>query len=42
VLAEIDALAAALSRYHLYHATRAELLRDLGHHDQAQAATPWN
>jgi RNA polymerase sigma factor (sigma-70 family) len=35
---ELDALAGALDRYHLYHATRAELLRELGHPDQARAA----
>ncbi|MEU5935988.1 sigma-70 family RNA polymerase sigma factor [Micromonospora sp. NPDC047187] len=33
-LAEVDALAGELNGYHLFHATRAELLRDLG------AATP--
>jgi predicted RNA polymerase sigma factor len=27
-----------LDRYHLYHATRAGLLRELGHPEQAQAA----
>jgi RNA polymerase sigma factor (sigma-70 family) len=37
-MAELDALAGALGRYHLYHATRAELLRELGHPDQARAA----
>lgn len=31
-------LASALDRYHLYHATRADLLRELGDPDQAQAA----
>lgn len=35
-LAELEFL--GLDRYHLYHATRAELLRDLGHHDHARAA----
>src|SRR6266540_106461 len=35
---ELDALAGALGRYHLYYATRAELLRELGHPDQARAA----
>jgi RNA polymerase sigma factor (sigma-70 family) len=35
---ELDALAGALDRYHLYHATRAELLRELGHPEQARAA----
>jgi len=37
-MAELDTLTGALDRYHLYHATRAELLRDLGHPDQARAA----
>jgi RNA polymerase sigma factor (sigma-70 family) len=37
-LAELDALAEPLDRYHLYHATRAELLRALGHPDQARLA----
>jgi RNA polymerase sigma factor (sigma-70 family) len=37
-MAELDALAGALDRYHLYHATHAELLRELGHPDQARAA----
>jgi RNA polymerase sigma factor (sigma-70 family) len=37
-MAELDALAGALDRYHLFHATRAELLRELGHPDQARAA----
>jgi RNA polymerase sigma-70 factor (ECF subfamily) len=35
---ELDALADALSHYHLYHATRAELLRELGDPDEARAA----
>jgi RNA polymerase sigma-70 factor (ECF subfamily) len=35
---ELDTLASALGRYHLYYATRAELLRELGHPDQARAA----
>jgi RNA polymerase sigma factor (sigma-70 family) len=35
---ELDALAGALDRYHLYHATRAELLRALGCPEQARAA----
>jgi RNA polymerase sigma factor (sigma-70 family) len=35
-LDEVDALAGDLSRYHLYHATRAELLRDLGRTDEAR------
>jgi RNA polymerase sigma-70 factor (ECF subfamily) len=29
-LAEVDALADDLDRYHLFHATRAEILRELG------------
>jgi RNA polymerase sigma factor (sigma-70 family) len=37
-LAEVDALGAALGGYHLFHATRAELLRDLGRVDQARLA----
>jgi RNA polymerase sigma factor (sigma-70 family) len=37
-LAEVDALAGHLDGYHLFHATRAELLRDLGHDDRARAA----
>jgi RNA polymerase sigma-70 factor (ECF subfamily) len=37
-MVDLDALAGALDRYHLYHATRAELLRELGHPDQARAA----
>jgi RNA polymerase sigma factor (sigma-70 family) len=37
-LAELDALADSLDRYHLYHATRAELLRALGDPDQARTA----
>ena len=37
-LSEVDALGGHLDTYHLFHATRAELLRDLGHHDQARAA----
>jgi RNA polymerase sigma factor (sigma-70 family) len=37
-LAEVDALATALDRYHLYHATRADLLRSLGRADEARAA----
>ena len=31
-------MAGDLDGYHLFHATRAELLRDLGHTDQARAA----
>jgi RNA polymerase sigma-70 factor (ECF subfamily) len=37
-MAELDDLAGVLGEYHLYHATRAELLRELGHPDQARAA----
>jgi predicted RNA polymerase sigma factor len=37
-LAELDALGDTLDDYHLFHATRAELHRDLGHTDQARAA----
>ena len=34
----VDALAEALDRYHLFHATRAELLRDLGRVAEARDA----
>ena len=37
-LAEVDGLGAALDRYHLFHATRAALLRDLGREPEAAAA----
>ncbi|MEV6850140.1 DUF6596 domain-containing protein [Actinoplanes sp. NPDC051411] len=37
-LGEVDALADDLSGYHLFHATRAELLRALGRMDEARAA----
>jgi predicted RNA polymerase sigma factor len=37
-LEEVERLAGDLDRYHLYHATRAELLRDLGRADDARAA----
>jgi RNA polymerase sigma-70 factor (ECF subfamily) len=37
-LAELDDLADFLDEYHLYHASRAELLRELGQPDQARAA----
>jgi RNA polymerase sigma factor (sigma-70 family) len=37
-LAELDQLADALDHYHLFHATRAELLRALGHPYQARTA----
>jgi RNA polymerase sigma-70 factor (ECF subfamily) len=35
---ELDGLAGELDHYHLYHATRADVLRELGHPDQARAA----
>lgn len=37
-LADVDALGATLDRYHLWHATRAELLRTLGRDDEADLA----
>src|SRR5438309_4931095 len=37
-LPEVDALAEALDDYYLFHATRAELLRNLGRDDEARAA----
>jgi RNA polymerase sigma factor (sigma-70 family) len=37
-LSELDTLAEALDGYHLFHATRADLLRDLGHPEEARAA----
>jgi RNA polymerase sigma-70 factor (ECF subfamily) len=37
-LYELDSLAGELEHYHLYHATRAELLRALGHPYQARAS----
>ena len=37
-LAEVDALADDLDSYHLFHATRAELLRELGRTADARAA----
>lgn len=37
-LRDLDALGDALDRYHLYHATRAELLRELGQPQQARDA----
>ena len=37
-MTELDTLAGVLDRYHLYHATRADLQRELGHPDQARAA----
>ena len=37
-LAEVDALHGGLDRYHLFHATRAELLRELGRAEDARLA----
>ncbi len=37
-LAPLDALADRLATYHLFHAARAELLTELGRHDEARAA----
>jgi RNA polymerase sigma factor (sigma-70 family) len=37
-MAELDTLDRALDNYHLYHATRAELLRELGHPVDARVA----
>ena len=37
-LAEVEALSSELGRYHLYHATRAELLRELGRIVEARHA----
>jgi RNA polymerase sigma factor (sigma-70 family) len=37
-LAEVERLAAPLARYHLFHATRGELLRALGRAEEARAA----
>jgi RNA polymerase sigma factor (sigma-70 family) len=37
-LAEVDALGGALDCHHLYHATRADLLRSLGRPDDARSA----
>jgi RNA polymerase sigma factor (sigma-70 family) len=37
-MTELDDLAPDLANYHLYHATRAEILRELGQPDQARAA----
>jgi predicted RNA polymerase sigma factor len=37
-MAELDDLADLLGEYHLYHASRAELLRELGQPEQARAA----
>ncbi|CCK28683.1 hypothetical protein BN159_4304 [Streptomyces davaonensis JCM 4913] len=37
-LAEVDGLAGELDRYHLFHAVRADLLRDLDRPDEARTA----
>jgi predicted RNA polymerase sigma factor len=37
-MSELDDLAETLDRYHVFHATRAELLRELGKPDEARAA----
>lgn len=37
-LEDVDGLAGELDRYHLFHATRGELLRSLGRVDEARAA----
>jgi predicted RNA polymerase sigma factor len=37
-LDEVDHLQDALGKYHLYHATRAELLRELGRAEEARRA----
>ncbi|MBW8711188.1 MAG: RNA polymerase sigma factor, partial [Mycobacterium sp.] len=37
-MTELHALASELDRYHLYHATRADLWRELGRTDEARAA----
>jgi RNA polymerase sigma-70 factor (ECF subfamily) len=37
-MAEIDDLAGLLDDYHLYHASRAEVLRELDHPGEARAA----
>jgi RNA polymerase sigma-70 factor, ECF subfamily len=37
-LAAVDRLAGRLAGYHLYHATRADLLRRLGRRRQSRAA----
>lgn len=38
-LAAVDQLGPALDRYHLFHATRGELLRELGRPDEARRAS---
>jgi predicted RNA polymerase sigma factor len=35
---ELEALDGVLDEYYMLHATRAEVLRELGHHDHARAA----
>ncbi len=37
-LSEVEPLAGELDGYRLFHAVRAELLNDLGHHEQARSA----
>jgi len=37
-LATVDTLGAALDRYHLFHTTRAELLRAVGRGEEAREA----
>jgi RNA polymerase sigma-70 factor (ECF subfamily) len=37
-MAELDSLTGELDHYHLYHATRAEILRELGHPEEARDA----
>src|SRR5205814_1986310 len=37
-LAEVDSMTGELDRYHLFHSTRAALLRDLGRAEEARAA----
>jgi predicted RNA polymerase sigma factor len=37
-LSEVDSLGTELDDYHLFHATRAQLLRELGHAEQAAEA----
>jgi RNA polymerase sigma-70 factor (ECF subfamily) len=37
-MTELDALADPLDQYHLYHAARAELLREVGHSYEARTA----
>jgi RNA polymerase sigma-70 factor (ECF subfamily) len=38
-LQEVETLSDRLSRYHLFHATRAEMLHDLGREEEAREAT---